>query len=197
MHRPKAADLGVTLSEAAEALRLLVSGDAVTTYNQADSTNTMAAGSTVSRCDRGGVRSDRVDAVLRRVRGRVLPDTGRTRVGLGSVRTSDELLNRSAPLAAPARGRIPGQGCCRRSARTSIITARDPVPDSVDSCHGDLLRAAGTSSAQRTKAARTVSSSTSPSNRMADLAGGFQYDDLVVGCLPIAVDFGACSERRC
>jgi hydrophobic/amphiphilic exporter-1 (mainly G- bacteria), HAE1 family len=32
--RPKAADLGVPLSEAAEALRLLVSGDAVTTYNE-------------------------------------------------------------------------------------------------------------------------------------------------------------------
>jgi hydrophobic/amphiphilic exporter-1 (mainly G- bacteria), HAE1 family len=34
MDRPKAADLGVPLSEAAEALRLLVSGDAVTTYNE-------------------------------------------------------------------------------------------------------------------------------------------------------------------
>ena len=35
MDRPKAADLGVPLSEAAEALRLLVGGDAVTTYNEA------------------------------------------------------------------------------------------------------------------------------------------------------------------
>ena len=34
MDRPKAADLGVPLSEAAEALRLLVGGDAVTTYNE-------------------------------------------------------------------------------------------------------------------------------------------------------------------
>jgi HAE1 family hydrophobic/amphiphilic exporter-1 len=34
MDRPKAADLGVPLSEAAEALRLLVNGDAVTTYNE-------------------------------------------------------------------------------------------------------------------------------------------------------------------
>jgi HAE1 family hydrophobic/amphiphilic exporter-1 len=33
--RPKAADLGVPLSDAAEALRLLVGGDAVTTYNEA------------------------------------------------------------------------------------------------------------------------------------------------------------------
>jgi HAE1 family hydrophobic/amphiphilic exporter-1 len=35
MDRPKAADLGVPLSDAAEALRLLVGGDAVTTYNEA------------------------------------------------------------------------------------------------------------------------------------------------------------------
>jgi HAE1 family hydrophobic/amphiphilic exporter-1 len=34
MDRPKAADLGVPLAEAAEALRLLVGGDAVTTYNE-------------------------------------------------------------------------------------------------------------------------------------------------------------------
>ena len=34
MDRPKAADLGVPLSEAADALRLLVGGDAVTTYNE-------------------------------------------------------------------------------------------------------------------------------------------------------------------
>ncbi|MGH9255536.1 MAG: efflux RND transporter permease subunit [Vicinamibacterales bacterium] len=34
MDRPKAADLGVPLSDAAEALRLLVGGDAVTTYNE-------------------------------------------------------------------------------------------------------------------------------------------------------------------
>ena len=33
MDRPKAADLGVPLADAAEALRLLVGGDAVTTYN--------------------------------------------------------------------------------------------------------------------------------------------------------------------
>jgi HAE1 family hydrophobic/amphiphilic exporter-1 len=33
--RPKAADLGVSLSDAADALRLLVGGDAVTTYNEA------------------------------------------------------------------------------------------------------------------------------------------------------------------
>jgi HAE1 family hydrophobic/amphiphilic exporter-1 len=33
--RPKAADLGVQLSDAADALRLLVGGDAVTTYNEA------------------------------------------------------------------------------------------------------------------------------------------------------------------
>jgi len=32
--RPKAADLGVSLSDAADALRLLVGGDAVTTYNE-------------------------------------------------------------------------------------------------------------------------------------------------------------------
>ena len=35
MNRAKAADLGVQLSDAAEALRLLVGGDAVTTYNEA------------------------------------------------------------------------------------------------------------------------------------------------------------------
>ena len=35
MDRPKAAELGVQLSDAAEALRLLVGGDAVTTYNEA------------------------------------------------------------------------------------------------------------------------------------------------------------------
>ena len=35
MDRPKAADLGVPLAEAADALRLLVGGDAVTTYNEA------------------------------------------------------------------------------------------------------------------------------------------------------------------
>ena len=34
MDRPKAADLGVPLGEAADALRLLVGGDAVTTYNE-------------------------------------------------------------------------------------------------------------------------------------------------------------------
>ena len=34
MDRPKAADLGVPLADAAEALRLLVGGDAVTTYNE-------------------------------------------------------------------------------------------------------------------------------------------------------------------
>jgi HAE1 family hydrophobic/amphiphilic exporter-1 len=34
MDRPKAADLGVPLAEAADALRLLVGGDAVTTYNE-------------------------------------------------------------------------------------------------------------------------------------------------------------------
>jgi len=34
MDRPKAADLGVPLTEAADALRLLVGGDAVTTYNE-------------------------------------------------------------------------------------------------------------------------------------------------------------------
>ena len=34
MDRPKAADLGVPLSDTAEALRLLVGGDAVTTYNE-------------------------------------------------------------------------------------------------------------------------------------------------------------------
>ncbi|MGE0592412.1 MAG: efflux RND transporter permease subunit [Vicinamibacterales bacterium] len=34
MDRPKAADLGVPLSDAADALRLLVGGDAVTTYNE-------------------------------------------------------------------------------------------------------------------------------------------------------------------
>jgi HAE1 family hydrophobic/amphiphilic exporter-1 len=34
MNRPKAADLGVPLAEAADALRLLVGGDAVTTYNE-------------------------------------------------------------------------------------------------------------------------------------------------------------------
>jgi HAE1 family hydrophobic/amphiphilic exporter-1 len=34
MDRPKAADLGVPLAETAEALRLLVGGDAVTTYNE-------------------------------------------------------------------------------------------------------------------------------------------------------------------
>src|SRR5213075_204458 len=33
--RPKAADLGVQISDAAEALRLLVGGDQVTTYNDA------------------------------------------------------------------------------------------------------------------------------------------------------------------
>ena len=35
MDRPKAADLGVPLADAADALRLLVGGDAVTTYNEA------------------------------------------------------------------------------------------------------------------------------------------------------------------
>ncbi|MSO82223.1 MAG: efflux RND transporter permease subunit [Acidobacteria bacterium] len=35
MDRPKAADLGVQLADAADALRLLVGGDAVTTYNEA------------------------------------------------------------------------------------------------------------------------------------------------------------------
>ncbi len=35
LDRPKAAELGVQLSDAAEALRLLVGGDAVTTYNEA------------------------------------------------------------------------------------------------------------------------------------------------------------------
>ena len=35
MDRPKAAELGVQLSDAADALRLLVGGDAVTTYNEA------------------------------------------------------------------------------------------------------------------------------------------------------------------
>jgi HAE1 family hydrophobic/amphiphilic exporter-1 len=35
LDRPKAADLGVQLSDAAEALRLLVGGDQVTTYNEA------------------------------------------------------------------------------------------------------------------------------------------------------------------
>ena len=34
MDRPKAADLGVPLADAADALRLLVGGDAVTTYNE-------------------------------------------------------------------------------------------------------------------------------------------------------------------
>ncbi|MBF8301124.1 MAG: multidrug efflux transporter [Acidobacteria bacterium] len=34
MNRPKAADLGVQLADAADALRLLVGGDAVTTYNE-------------------------------------------------------------------------------------------------------------------------------------------------------------------
>ena len=42
--RAKAADLGVQLSDAAEALRLLVGGDAVTTYNEAaSSTRCMCA----------------------------------------------------------------------------------------------------------------------------------------------------------
>ena len=35
LDRPKAADLGVQVSDAAEALRLLVGGDQVTTYNEA------------------------------------------------------------------------------------------------------------------------------------------------------------------
>ena len=34
LDRPKAADLGVQISDAAEALRLLVGGDSVTTYNE-------------------------------------------------------------------------------------------------------------------------------------------------------------------
>ena len=34
LDRPKAADLGVQVSDAAEALRLLVGGDQVTTYNE-------------------------------------------------------------------------------------------------------------------------------------------------------------------
>ena len=34
LDRPKAADLGVQIADAAEALRLLVGGDQVTTYNE-------------------------------------------------------------------------------------------------------------------------------------------------------------------
>ena len=55
--RPKAADLGVQIGDAAEALRLLVGGDQVTTYNEGgEQYEVHLRARAENRIDRGGDR---------------------------------------------------------------------------------------------------------------------------------------------
>ena len=56
--RPKAADLGVQIGDAAEALRLLVGGDQVTTYNEGgEQYEVHLRARAENRIDRGGDRA--------------------------------------------------------------------------------------------------------------------------------------------
>ena len=147
MDRPKAADLGVPLAEAADALRLLVGGDAVTTYNeggeqyevhvraQADDRNSEAAIGrlpvpsrlgpvaleNVASFERGEAASD----VRRLARQRQVTVTVNLLPGTSQATVQDEITAAAAAigLGGDYRGGFSGQSRELNRTATAFLTA--------------------------------------------------------------------------
>ena len=147
MDRPKAADLGVPLAEAADALRLLVGGDAVTTYNeggeqyevhvraQADDRNSEAAIGrlpvpsrmgpvaleNVASFERGEAASD----VRRLARQRQVTVTVNLLPGTSQATVQDEMTAAAAAigLGGDYRGGFSGQSRELNRTATAFLTA--------------------------------------------------------------------------
>ena len=147
MDRPKAADLGVPLAEAADALRLLVGGDAVTTYNeggeqyevhvraQADDRNSEAAIGrlpvpsrlgpvaleNVASFERGEAASD----VRRLARQRQVTVTVNLLPGTSQAAVQDEMTAAAAAigLGGDYRGGFSGQSRELNRTATAFLTA--------------------------------------------------------------------------
>jgi len=148
MDRAKAADLGVQLSDAAEALRLLVGGDAVTTYNEggeqyevhvraeaADRTSDDALGQlpvpssrlgavtldNVARFSRGEAPSD----IRRLGRQRQVTVIANVLPGTSQAAVQNAISERASQLALPAeyRGQFGGQARELNRTVTAFLTA--------------------------------------------------------------------------
>ena len=116
--RPKAADLGVQIADAAEALRLLVGGDQVTTYNEGgEQYEVHLRAQAANRSTAGGRRAaDR--AVGSRSGTRVARQRGDVLARLGAVRHQPPAP--AAPghrVRQPAAGRLAGRSAERDGGR--------------------------------------------------------------------------------
>ncbi len=124
LDRPKAADLGVQIGDAAEALRLLVGGDQVTTYNEGgEQYRSASAGPRGESHDRSRHRG--ADGALLAARQRVARQRGQVRAGHGAVRHQPP--RPPAPgdgVLQPPAVRVAGRGAERDSRGVRLAQGR-------------------------------------------------------------------------